>query len=106
MFRLDVAVDVVPMLVGGNKYIANCGAADGRKRVEDFRLEGSTMRNLLICLIDKMEELNIPDDEIHIVSEFNPDDLSTEDYEAWSTTLKDIRKHDSGLNRYLKKLNN
>lgn len=38
------------------------------------------MRDLLVCLIDNMEGLNITGDEIHIVGEFNSDDLSAEDY--------------------------
>jgi hypothetical protein len=85
MFRLDVVVDIVPMLSGNDKYIAKCGSDD-----HDFRIDGSSMRDLLVKLANRMVELGIPFGKANIAGEFDSDELSEEDYEAWSTPLKDL----------------
>lgn len=103
MFKLQIAVDVIPMLER-KKYKAKCGSSDYRKRVEDFEVEGSNMMDLLTNLVNKIDDLNIPMDSIHIVGEFDEADLSESDLEAWSTPLNEIRKQDSGLNRFIAKL--
>lgn len=87
--ELKVLVKYVLTTVG-EKVIALCDIVENEKIVDDFSVSTDSLKETLLRLKEKAIELNIPLYRMEILGEFNSDELSKEDDEIWSTSLKDL----------------
>lgn len=88
--ELHVLIQIVPT-TSGTKTIALCGhAEDGSAREDDFEIVTNSFKGTFVALKDKVVELGIPFNKVHILGEFNSEDLSEEEYKVWETPIKDL----------------
>ena len=87
--ELKVLVKYVLTTVG-EKVIALCDIEEDGKTVDDFSISTGSLKETLLKLKEKAIELSIPLNRMEILGEFDSDELSEEDYEIWSTSLKDL----------------